>query len=262
MAQTSPAELRMILAQNLKRLVDQDSSVSEACRQIEVNRTQFNRYLAGTAFPRPDVLHRICRYFKVDANILLEPLGPKQGEPPIQTTAQNPWQAASTRPFDHYLLPDGIYQYWRKSFRQPQRAYRGLALITTSGAEKHWKGYDLHDQPIRSGGKRFSRSSEYQGLLIQQFDGFALVSRTPYTDLMNMTYFEYGLEGLLDYYSGISFVTRRRMPDTNRFSAIVMQRLPKDCGKILACARKCGSHNISSLPPLIQTALGRVPDHI
>lgn len=262
MAQSNPAELRMILARNLQRLLENDTTVSEACRQIGVNRTQFNRYLAGTAFPRPDVLHRICRYFRVDANILLEPIAPRPKTAEELAGSENLWQQHSRRPFDHYLLPNGFYKYWRKSFRQPKRAYLGLAQITTHGREKHWKGYDLHDQAIRSGGKRFARSSRYDGLLIQQFDGFALVSRTPYTDLMNMTYFEYGLDGLMEYYTGISFITRRRMPDTNRLSAIVMQKLPSSCSAVLACARDCGSHELSDLPELIRTALGRVPDHI
>lgn len=259
----NPAELRMILARNLSRLTADERSISEVCRQIGVNRTQFNRYLAGTAFPRPDVLHRICRHFKVDANILLEPLPPAGPDIPARPPQiADRWMARSQRPFDHYLLPDGFYKYWRKSFRQPRRAYLGVALITTDGAEKSWKGYDLHDQPIRAGGRRFARSSRYDGLLVQQFDGFALLSRTPYSDVMNLTYFEYGLDGLLDYYSGISFITRRRLPDTNRFSAIVMQRLPGGCASVLACARQCGSHDLADLPPIIRNALMRVPDQI
>lgn len=259
----NPADLRMILARNLHKLASQSGNISELCRNIGVNRTQFNRYLAGTAFPRPDVLYRICAHFRVDANILLRPLE--------ATVSARPEQEAATptlprgkpgRPFDHYLLPDGLYRYWRKSFRQPRLAYKGMALITTNGAEKHWKGYDLHDQPIRDGGRRFARSSHYDGVLIQQFDGFALMSRTPYSDVMNFTYFEYGLDGLLDYYSGLSFVARRRLPEASRLSAIIMQRLPETCSAALTWARDCGSHELDSLPPLIQKALARVPDQI
>lgn len=256
----NPSELRMILARNLQKLARETASISEMCRKIGVNRTQFNRYLAGSAFPRPDVLHRICTYFKVDANILLRDLDATESE--TEEPQFDPWRFITHRPFDHYLLPDGLYQYWRKSFRQPQRAYQGMARITTEGTAKIWKGYDLHDQAIRPGGRRFSRSTQYNGILIQQFDGFALISRTPYSDVMNMTYFEYGLEGLQDYYTGIAFVTRRRLPDTNRVTGIIMQRLPLNCATILACARGCGSKEMTELPPMIQRELSRVPDRI
>lgn len=256
----NPAELRMVLGSNLRHLTRNTASISEMCREIGVNRTQFNRYLTGSAFPRPDVLFRICQHFGVDANILLSPL---DDTPPVPApAATGAIQIDMQRPFDHYLLPDGIYCYWRKSFRQPNRAYLGMAQIKTRGAAKIWCGYDIHDQAIRSGTRRFARSNRYEGTLIQQFDGFALISRTPFSDLMNVTYFEYGLGQLLDYYSGISFITRRRMPDANRLSGIVMQKMPDDCRKWLALARQCGAQPLESLPLIIQQALNRVPDRI
>ncbi len=70
----SPAELRRMFGANLRLLSHQYPSVSELCRQLGINRTQYNRYLSGESFPRPDVLDRICRFFKVDARILLKPL--------------------------------------------------------------------------------------------------------------------------------------------------------------------------------------------
>lgn len=59
---------------NLRQLAKRYRSISALCRQLGVNRTQFNRYLSGESVPRPDVLDRICRFFDVDARILLKPL--------------------------------------------------------------------------------------------------------------------------------------------------------------------------------------------
>lgn len=260
----NPSELRMILGDNLRQLCKDVSSISELCRTIGVNRTQFNRYLNGTAFPRPDILFRICRHFRVDANILLRALDTVQHEAETFAQAVDPNLElfGKQRPFDHYMLPDGMYRYWRKSFRQPNRAYQGMAQIRSFGDTKLWKGYDIHDAPTRHGTRRFSRSTSYNGILIQQFDGFALMSRTPHDFLMNITFFEYGLDSLPDYYSGISFVTRRRLPEANRLTGIVMQRLPSNCGAWLAWARTCGSHPLDSMPSLVLGALNRVPDRI
>ena len=38
------------------------------------NRVQFNRYMSGHSFPKPNVLQQICDYFLVDSRIYLEPL--------------------------------------------------------------------------------------------------------------------------------------------------------------------------------------------
>ena len=258
----NPADLRMILGENLKQLCRDTASISELCRTIGVNRTQFNRYLSGTAFPRPDVLFRICHHFGVDANILLHRLPER---PPALTTEVPPagqLLISTRRPFDHYLLPDGVYRYWRKSFRHPGLAYCGMALIFSKAGEKRWKGYDIHDVAIRSGTKRYARSTCYDGQLIQQFDGFALMSRTPYDDQMNVTYFEYGLDALPDYYSGISFVTRRRLSEANRLTGIVMQRLADRCSTRLQAARACGTQSMDCLPAHVRTALERVPDRL
>lgn len=261
-ASPNPADLRMILGDNLRQLSQSSPSISALCRTIGVNRTQFNRYLSGAAFPRPDVLFRICTHFGVDANILLHRLDPPAQ--PVGSDAPAPARLTidTKRPFDHYLLPDGIYRYWRKSFRQPERAYCGMARIFRKGNEKLWKGYDIHDVAIRSGTKRHARSTGYEGQLFQQFDGFALMSRTPYNDQMNVTYFEYGLDAMPDYYSGISFVTRRRLPEANRLTAIVMQRVENSCSSRLSAARACGTQPLQSLAPHIQTALNRVPDRL
>lgn len=78
----SPAELRRMFGANLRHLAQQYPSVSELCRQLGINRTQFNRYLGGESFPRPDVLDRICRFFEVDARILLRPLDEIETPPP------------------------------------------------------------------------------------------------------------------------------------------------------------------------------------
>jgi transcriptional regulator with XRE-family HTH domain len=76
----SPQELRVLLSSNL-RVLTKDRVVSKICKSANINRTQFNRYLTGESFPRPDILDRICRYFEVDANILLRPLGEEPETP-------------------------------------------------------------------------------------------------------------------------------------------------------------------------------------
>lgn len=107
----TPAELRSMFGANLRRLADRYPSVSQMCRQLGINRTQFNRYLLGESFPRPDVLDRMCRFFDVDARILLMPLdtfpsqAPDAAPPDGLTQFLTPWlKGAPTA-----MLPDGFY---------------------------------------------------------------------------------------------------------------------------------------------------------
>lgn len=83
----SPAELRNMFGENLRQLSSTYASVSDLARQLGINRTQFNRYLSGESFPRPDVLARMCSFFKVDARVLLEPVDKiGRGEDPISNS--------------------------------------------------------------------------------------------------------------------------------------------------------------------------------
>ena len=47
----SPADIRAVFSQNLKELMGPAPNVSALCRKLSLNRTQFNRYLAGESFP-------------------------------------------------------------------------------------------------------------------------------------------------------------------------------------------------------------------
>ncbi|WP_254055730.1 helix-turn-helix transcriptional regulator [Ruegeria sp. EL01] len=87
----SPAELRAMFGANLRQLTQDYPSVAALCRQLGVNRTQFNRYLFGESVPRADVLDRICRFFDVDARILLKPIAD------IPALDQNPTVSTLTR---------------------------------------------------------------------------------------------------------------------------------------------------------------------
>jgi len=64
------SEICGVLSHNLQILKGK-TPVSEMCRQMGISRNQFNRYLSGESFPRPDVLERVCSYFGVSADILL-----------------------------------------------------------------------------------------------------------------------------------------------------------------------------------------------
>jgi transcriptional regulator with XRE-family HTH domain len=262
--QPTPAALRQVLGDNLRLLCRDLGSVTKLCTEIGVNRTQFKRYISGEAFPRPDVLYRICTRFGVDANILLHPIQPRVRDlMEVATDAlYRNVMSLNRRPFDHYLLPDGMYHFWRMSFQKPGKVYSGIAWIHTRDGVKHWKATDVFADPVRAGTRRFARISQSKGVMFQHFDGVSLICATSIESTFNLTFFEYGLAGQTRYYTGLSFLTRRRTMDSNRLSITVMEKLPDDAAVWRRVARTAGISSAGDVPQAVLDALQRLPDRI
>lgn len=259
---STPADVRAIFGRNLRVLCGGESSISDLCRRIGINRTQFNRYLGGEAFPRPDILHRICAYFEVDARILLEPIESIRADWRLRAalTLRNIAMPPEARPFDHYLMPDGIYRFWRKSFSHPGKYVTGLWRVHTYDNVKMLKSFDLYPQPVRRGTRRFARKVPYSGVFMQHFDGVSLLCSTGSENVLSFTFFEYGLSGSTRFYNGVSILTRRQMQGAARLSNIVLERFSGDCSDLIRLARQIGIGDGATVPEAARRALQRLPD--
>ena len=94
---------------NLRTLGAKYASVSDLARQLGINRTQFNRYLSGESFPRPDVLDRICVFFGVDARVLLEPIDQiGGGDDPIENPFLRDFVGSGVKSIPEEMFPSGF----------------------------------------------------------------------------------------------------------------------------------------------------------
>ncbi len=59
-------------AENLRRLSASRGSIAQACRDLGMNRQQFNKYLSGTNLPGPASLDKISRYFNVEVRAMFD----------------------------------------------------------------------------------------------------------------------------------------------------------------------------------------------
>lgn len=57
--------LRENLAANLRRLCAQHGSIAAVCREMGINRQQFDRYVSMDALPNRATTERICKYFGI-----------------------------------------------------------------------------------------------------------------------------------------------------------------------------------------------------
>jgi len=63
-------DLQDNVQKNLATLVESCRSVADMCRKVDVNRQQFNKYLAGQHVPSQKILQKIARYFMMEAEDL------------------------------------------------------------------------------------------------------------------------------------------------------------------------------------------------
>ena len=66
-------QTRQTIARNIARLVRMRGNISTVCRQLGINRQQFNKYLSGQHLPSQVNLNAICDYFGVGFSDLISP---------------------------------------------------------------------------------------------------------------------------------------------------------------------------------------------
>nr|WP_283255081.1 helix-turn-helix transcriptional regulator [Marivita sp. GX14005] len=249
--------MRNTLGANLRILAKQAPSVSALCRELGINRTQFNRYLSGESFPRPDVLYRICKHFDVDARIMLEPLdelehGAKDlhGHPDIAD-----FMAGSIQQLSEELFPSGFYRFSRRSFSNNTLFLQGLVYIYRKDGATFLRGFEAKEAVAQQGVPTDPRTREFRGLMRAVEGGVAgVVSRrgsvsTSFNYLAQVQSFEN------NFWVGYTVRTARESPTHTRIARLVYEHLGRDGAKVRAAARNAGLCPAEDLVPFHRSQL-------
>lgn len=255
----TPAELRNMFGANLRQLSQQYSSISELSRQLGINRTQFNRYLSGESFPRPDVLDRICRFFEVDARILLDPV----------ETLSKPGQVVNGAFLSEFLgrgvlqlaeefFPSGFYRFARRSFVSSDRFVVGLVYVFREEGVTYIKGFEAKEAMLSQGLAITPAVREFRGYVSSHEDGvaFVIARRNSMTFSFNYLARVASLEN--NFWSGYVARTVREGSAGERVTRMVYEHLGRDTRQILATARQAGFTTQAELLPYYRHLL--VPD--
>jgi len=160
---------------NLALLCSYHPSIAEVCRRLEINRQQFNKYLAGGSHPSRHNMRRICDFFGVsEAELLMET---HQFEEIIAIKRKPIQQAELSRPMRHL---DRLYQrcqslekylgyYFRYfySFGNPGQVIRSLALVYKEDDRYFWKNIEVLRDPHTG---RSTGLNKYEGALFYLAD--------------------------------------------------------------------------------------------
>ena len=137
-------------SKNLRLLCSFYSSISAVCRRLDINRTQFNRYLSGGSRPSDHMLARIAEFFAVERDkLFLKNEKFKQmveERPRVSSMAPAPFQKAidilrkdSRADIQHYF---GFYHEYHFSMAEPGLVSRSLVHIFPLADGVYYKRFE------------------------------------------------------------------------------------------------------------------------
>ena len=230
-----------MLGENLRKLSRSRGSVSQLSRELGINRTQFNRYLSGESFPRPDVLQRICSYFEVDARIILEPVDCLAARDDLlggEFLADYVGAGVSDIPMA--LFPDGFYRFSRRSFANQALFLIGLLFVIRKGPYTMLRGYESKEVLRQQDLPYDAETREYRGYASRHEDGIVLITSRKNAMTSSFNYLARTASFNNNFWVGY---TTRTVPETAnapRATRLVYEHLDKGWPQVMAAGRQVG----------------------
>ena len=256
-----------VFGQNLRKLCTSRPSIAAVCRDLDINRVQFNRYMSGHSFPKPNVLEKICTYFQVDSRIILEKLTDQQmelvhkGKNARTSQTEESYLYHAAKYFERgialgvaqYEIPDGIHCLWRNSFMDTKTAVANLIMLKTVNGSRVFKSLDRPTNARRLVSENNVNPREHRGVVMSTADGFTLIGVSPHPSwYISMTYLgrAYFSDSIL---TGFSIVSRNEYVGRRRASRCALELLPQRGSDILPMARQAGLRKpLSEVPEIIR----------
>lgn len=241
---------------NLRTLSEEYTSISALARQLGINRTQFNRYLSGESFPRPDVLARICEFFEVDARVLLEPVAQiAGGSGPIASAFLKDFMGPAVQNVKEADFPSGFYQFSRRSFVHDTKFARGLAHVRRQGHSTFIRGYEPKTAMAMQGIPAAAQAREYRGYVLKVEDGVTLMVSRRNGLTASMNYLNRVASFDNNFWVGYVARTVRESASAKRTTRLVYEFLGADTRRIMQTARGAGLCDFADLIPFHQRLL-------
>lgn len=243
-----------IFAQNMELLIARNHTISSLSRDLNIHRNQLQRFVDGTSVPKPDVLHRICLFFGVDARILtnsLETLYRRSHGtlPDYLLTALDPV------PQD--MLPDGFYSEWRELQTAPALFVRETLHIKTINGVRQTK-IKMNRIVILPDGspKEIEGRRTVRGVALRQAGGLCIIDQCDYDNGLTFTALRSGIHGDANLFGGHKRSVRSVLgSDLLRKSATVLQRLQGGYPEAVLLRRQPRLQTSDEIPELIQWLL-------
>lgn len=246
-----PAQLRAIFGNNLRALSDDYPSVAGLCRDLGINRTQFNRYLSGESFPRPDVLHRICDFFGTDARILLEPAGSIRAGAfdLLNHPVVSGFFGSGPIEVPDALFPSGIYRFVRRSFIDELKFVMGLVRVYRADGYTFLRGFEPRAALRLQGLSTALHDREYRGIVMRQDEGVMIIAAHRNSLACSFNFLAQETSFQQNLWEGYVTRTVRERVNGVRASRMVYEHIGQDMTTVIGAARTTGLVDIGDVPP-------------
>jgi transcriptional regulator with XRE-family HTH domain len=246
----TPAELRNMFGANLRVLSKQYPSISELSRQLGINRTQFNRYLSGESFPRPDVLDRICAFFDVDARILLDPVEALANKGHIVNgSVLKDFVGPGVNNLPETVFPSGFYRFTRRSFVNDTQFVVGLVYVFRESNNTYVRGFEAKEAMRQQGLPADTVTREFRGYVTRQEDGVAMMISRRNAMTCSFNYLARVASFENNFWVGYVTRTVRESATGTRVARMVYEHLGKDPKTVWKAARTQGFCSEEDLMP-------------
>ena len=179
-------------SRNLRLLTDHYKSVAEVCRRLDLNRSQFNKYLSGRSAPSRHVLKRVCDFFGVEEYELLLPYAEFQKIVSLKRPEAAPGSGpgVAPRPYVGYLDQlvrksrvdlleyEGFYFEYSYSMTCPGLILRSLLKVSAEGG---MMTYQRIENMARVEQLERRAKCKYQGLAFYLNDRIFLIDYDSFT---------------------------------------------------------------------------------
>jgi transcriptional regulator with XRE-family HTH domain len=168
--------LRLNMAKNLRRLTARIGSANYVCRELDINRQQFEKYLKGRSLPSAATLKRICSYFKVsEEELFAAALEPEAEEPQDQPTAsacESVLQPLFSEPPPS--IKPGIYFLWMTVPTQPNQVVCAPLFIERRAEKMTFRRVTGGAEPKER--LWFHRVGDHQGVIVERLNWLLLIA--------------------------------------------------------------------------------------
>ena len=147
---------------NLRQLINSGGSISEACRDLDINRQQMAKYLSGESLPSVPLLIKIANHYGVSADIAHKPLFEVMARDDdklltlLQGFLRGPFAASRNEKQVSSPLKDGYYMMWQPSVWRTGLVAKQVTKVTTYGAFQYLR--HCSPLPLATGQRLKSRN--------------------------------------------------------------------------------------------------------
>lgn len=226
-------------SQNLQALCATRKSASAVCREIGINRQQFERYLKGQATPSSHNTYLICRYFGIREQSLFLP--PETFNAHRRASAPN---IATPHPFKGIFPGNlnilrnytGLYHSYFVNVTWPEHLQCGLCLVREENGMIHTRYLGRADDPQTGQTYR----SRFYGMMSCQGDHLFVLERgSGAADAMTQTILTSSEGHRSAYVTGLTMAMAWR-PHRTPFSSRIIWKKLRPSQDYRKAARKCG----------------------